>query len=220
LGKPVVERFTNLTGIRVAEGYGMTEASPVTHLGFLEPELYQPDSVGRPAFLTECRIVDESGHDIANGEPGELVMRGPQFMRAYWRSPEATAEVLRDGWYWSGDVAQRDERDLYYIIDRRKEMIKYKGFAIAPAEVEAVLLEHPAVRDCGVVGKQDGACGEIPVAFVVRREDASGKLESELCAYVADRLSHYKQPREVRFVEAIPRNPSGKILRRELRKRL
>ena len=220
LGKPVVERFIELTGIRVAEGYGMTEASPVTHLGFLEPELYQPDSVGRPAILTECRIMDESGRDVANGEAGELVMRGPQFMRGYWKSPEATAEVLRDGWYWSGDVAQRDERGLYYIIDRRKEMIKYKGFAIAPAEVEAVLLEHPAVRDCGVVGKQDGACGEIPVAFVVRHEDTNRKLESELCGYVAERLSHYKQPREVRFVEAIPRNPSGKILRRELRAKL
>ena len=220
LGKPVVERFTELTGIRVAEGYGMTEASPVTHLGFLEPDLYQPDSVGRPALLTECRIVDESGNDVKNDEAGELVMRGPQFMRGYWKSPEATAEVLRDGWYWSGDMARRDERELYYIIDRRKEMIKYKGFAIAPAEVEAVLLEHPAVRDCGVVGKRDGACGEIPVAFVVRREDTNGKLESELCGYVAERLSHYKQPREVRFVEAIPRNPSGKILRRELRAKL
>lgn len=220
LGQPVVERFTELTGIRVAEGYGMTEASPVTHLGFLEPELYQPDSVGRPAFLTECRIVGENEREVAEVERGELVMRGPQFMHGYWKAPEATAEVLRDGWYWSGDVAQRDERGLYYIVDRRKEMIKYKGFAIAPAEVEAVLLEHPAVRDCGVVGKQDGACGEIPVAFVVARAEANGKLESELCGYVAERLSHYKQPREVRFVEAIPRNPSGKVLRRELRKRL
>ena len=220
LGKPVVERFTQLTGIRVAEGYGMTEASPVTHLGFLEPELYQPDSVGRPAFLTECRIVGDDGNDVADGERGELVMRGPQFMRGYWKAPETTAEVLRDGWYWSGDVAQRDARGLYYIVDRRKEMIKYKGFAIAPAEVEAVLLEHPAVRDCGVVGKQDGTCGEIPVAFVVARDEANGKLGSELCGYVAERLSHYKQPREVRFVEAIPRNPSGKVLRRELRARL
>lgn len=220
LGKPVVERFTELTGIRVAEGYGMTEASPVTHLGFLEPELYQPDSVGHPAILTECKIVGEDGSEVAEGEAGELVMHGPQFMRGYWKSPDATAEALRDGWYWSGDVARCDDRGLYYIVDRSKEMIKYKGFAVAPAEIEAVLLEHPAVRDCGVIGKSDGACGEIPVAFVVARNGANRKLEAELCGYVAERLSHYKQPREVRFVETIPRNPSGKILRRELRQKL
>jgi acyl-coenzyme A synthetase/AMP-(fatty) acid ligase len=220
LGRAVMEHFTDLTGIRVAQGYGMTEASPVTHLGFLERELYQPDSIGYPAFLTECRIMDECGSDVGEGEAGELVMRGPQFMRGYWKSPQATAEALRDGWYWSGDIVRRDERDFYFIVDRRKEMIKYKGFAVAPAEIEAVLLEHPAVRDCGVVGRADGACGEIPVAFVVPRKQADTKLGSELCGYVAEKLSHYKQPREVRFVEAIPRNPSGKILRRELRKQV
>ena len=219
LGRPVAERFTNLTGIRVAEGYGMTEASPVTHLGFLEPELYMPDSIGHPAAQTECRMVDEAGNDADPERGGELVMRGPQFMLGYWKSPQATDEVLRDGWYWSGDVARRDERGLYYIVDRRKEMIKYKGFAIAPAEVEALLMEHPAVRDCGIVGAADSAAGEIPIAFVVLRqpEQASAKMESELCGYVGERLVSYKQPRRVRFVEAIPRNPSGKILRRELR---
>ena len=146
-------------------------------------------------------------------------MRGPQFMLGYWRAPEATAEALRDGWYWSGDVACRDADDFYQIVDRRKEMIKYKGFAVAPAEVEAVLLEHPAVRDCGVIGRSDDCAGEVPCAFVVLRNgDAeSEKIATELCDFVAQRLTSYKQPREVRFVNAIPRNPSGKILRRELR---
>jgi acyl-coenzyme A synthetase/AMP-(fatty) acid ligase len=197
----------------------MTEASPVTHLGYLEPELYVPESIGHPAAQTECRMVDECGDEADPEQGGELVMRGPQFMRGYWKSPQVTAEVLRDGWYWSGDVARRDERGLYYIVDRRKEMIKFKGFPIAPAEVEALLMEHPAVRDCGIVGAADSACGEVPVAFVVLRQpaQASAKLETELCGYVGERLVSYKQPRKVRFVEAIPRNPSGKILRRELR---
>ena len=147
-------------------------------------------------------------------------MRGPQFMLGYWKEPAATVAVLRDGWYWSGDVVSRDEQDFYYVLDRRKEMIKYKGFPVAPAEVESVLLEHPAVRDCGVVGKADAAAGEIPCAFVVLREgiSSSGKLKEELCSFVAERLTHYKQPREVRFIDAVPKTASGKILRRELRK--
>ena len=117
------------------------------------PELYRPYSIGQPLAHTECRIVDEYGNDVSDGQPGELVMRGPQFMLGYWKAPEATAAVLRDGWYWSGDIVTRDAQNFYYVLDRRKEMIKYKGFPVAPAEVEAVLLEHPAVRDCGVGSK-------------------------------------------------------------------
>lgn len=217
LAPDLARRFTELTGIPLRQGYGMTEAAPVTHLGYLEPELYRPDSIGQPVALTECRLVSESGED--KDESGELVMRGPQFMLGYWRAPEATAEALRDGWYWSGDVATRDAADFYQIVDRRKEMIKYKGFSVAPAEVEAVLLEHPAVRDCGVVGRVDRTTGEVPCAFIVLRESTaeSAKTGEELCEYVSQRLISYKQPREVRFVNAIPRNPSGKILRRELR---
>jgi acyl-coenzyme A synthetase/AMP-(fatty) acid ligase len=167
-------------------------------------------------------VLDEAGDEAAAGQPGELVMRGPQFMLGYWKEPQATAAVLRDGWYWSGDIVTRDSKDFYYVLDRRKEMIKYKGFPVAPAEVESVLLEHPAVRDCGVVGLRDSAAGEIPVAFVVLREGslASDKTKQTLCGFVADRLTHYKQPREIRFVDAIPKTASGKILRRELRKSL
>jgi len=215
-------RFTALTGILVCQGYGMTEASPVTHLGYLDPQLYRPESVGQPVVQTECRVLDVNDIDVAPGEAGELVMRGPQFMLGYWKEPQATAAVLRDGWYWSGDIVSRDADDFYYVLDRRKEMIKYKGFPVAPAEVEALLMEHPAVRDCGVVGCPDAAAGEIPVAFVVVREGytASRKLQDELCSFVAERLTPYKQPREVRFVESMPRTPSGKILRKDLRKGL
>ncbi len=220
LAPELARRFTALTGVLVCQGYGMTEASPVTHIGFLEPELYRPDSIGQPLVQTECRVADAEGNEVQLGQPGELVMRGPQFMLGYWKDTQATAAVLRDGWYWSGDIVTRDAEDFFYVVDRRKEMIKYKGFAVAPAEVESVLLEHPAVRDCGVVGCPDAAAGEIPVAFVVLRQNAvaSDKTKEEICGFVADRLTKYKQPREIRFVDAIPKTASGKILRRELRK--
>ena len=216
-------RFTSLTGILVCQGYGMTEASPVTHIGFLEPELYRPESIGQLLAQTECRVLDAADaneSEVAPGQPGELVMRGPQFMMGYWKEPQATAAVLREGWFWSGDIVTRDAEDFYFVVDRRKEMIKYKGFPVAPAEVEALLLEHPAVRDCGVVGRADPAAGEIPVAFIVLREGsvACKKLEDDLCGFVAERLTSYKQPRQIHFVDALPRTPSGKILRRELRK--
>ncbi|MGA7908298.1 MAG: AMP-binding protein [Candidatus Sulfotelmatobacter sp.] len=227
LAPELPRRFTALTGILVCQGYGMTEASPVTHVGYLEPELYRPDSIGHPLAQTECRVIPqadlegsaESAAEAVTGEPGELVMRGPQIMLGYWKEPQATAAALRDGWYWSGDIVTRDQEGFYRVVDRRKEMIKYKGFPIAPAEVEAALLEHPAVKECGVVGRADSAAGEIPVAFVALRDGfvTGRKLEEELCAFVADRLAHYKQPREVRFVDAVPKTASGKILRRELR---
>ena len=216
-------RLTDLTGILVLQGYGMTEASPVTHAGYLAPpEMYRPASVGQPLALTDCRILDLNDQEAAPGEPGELVMRGPQFMLGYWKEPQATAAVLRDGWYFSGDIVRTDADGFYYVLDRRKEMIKYKGFPVAPAEVESVLLEHPAVRDCGVVAKPDPEAGEIPCAFVVVREGfaPSTALDQQLRGFVADRLAHYKQPREIRFVDTLPRTPSGKILRRELRKTL
>jgi acyl-coenzyme A synthetase/AMP-(fatty) acid ligase len=147
-------------------------------------------------------------------------MRGPQIMLGYWKEPQATAAVLRDGWYFSGDIVRSDADGFYYVLDRSKEMIKYKGFPVAPAEVESVLLEHPAVRDCGVIAKPDLDAGEIPCAFIVLREGftPSDALAKQLRDFVADRLAHHKQPREIRFVGAVPRTPSGKILRRELRK--
>jgi acyl-CoA synthetase (AMP-forming)/AMP-acid ligase II len=220
LAPELARRFTANTGVLVNQGYGLTETSPVTHLGYLEAERYKPDSIGQPLAQTECRVLDVNDLELAPGESGELVMRGPQIMLGYWKEPQATAAVLRDGWFWSGDIVTWDDNDFYYVLDRRKEMIKYKGFAVAPAEVEAVLLEHPAVRDCGVVACADSDAGEIPCAFVVLCDQfpASDNLKSDLCRFVAERLTYYKQPRDIRFVDAVPRTPSGKILRRELRK--
>jgi long-chain acyl-CoA synthetase len=221
LAPELARRLTDLTGILVLQGYGMTEASPVTHAGYLAPpEMYRPASIGQPLALTDCRILDLNENEAAPGEQGELIMRGPQFMLGYWKEPQATAAVLRDGWYFSGDIVRTDADGFYYVLDRRKEMIKYKGFPVAPAEVESVLLEHPAVRDCGVVAKPDAEAGEIPCAFVVVREGftPSDALDHQLRAFVADRIAHHKQPREIRFVESVPRTLSGKILRRELKK--
>jgi long-chain acyl-CoA synthetase len=232
LAPDLPRRFTALTNILVCQGYGMTEASPVTHVGFLDPPLYRPDSIGHPVAQTDCRVLAQTDLDplispdtapeSPSGEPGVRVMRGPQFMKGYWKEPQATAAVLRDGWYWSGDIVTRDDEGFYRVVDRRKEMIKYKGFPVAPAEVEAVLLEHPAVGECGVVGRADPAAGEIPVAFVALREGfvSGAKMKEELCAFVGERLSGYKQPRQVHFVDAIPKTASGKLLRRELRKQL
>jgi acyl-coenzyme A synthetase/AMP-(fatty) acid ligase len=166
--------------------------------------------------------LDEYGNEVKPGEAGELVMRGPQFMQGYWKADAATQAVLRDGWYWSGDVARQDEDGFFYIVDRRKEMIKYSGFAVAPAEVESVLLEHPAVRDCGVIGRPDQEHGEVPLAFVILRDtqQESPEMAETLRGFVAERITRYKQPREIIFTNSIPRTASGKILRRELRQRV
>ena len=232
LAPDLARRFMALTGILVCQGYGMTEASPVTHTGFLDPALNRAETIGQPLAQTDCRVLSQTDidpHDTpddltetASDQPGELVMRGPQFMLGYWKEPAATAAVLRDGWYWSGDIVTRDREGYYRVVDRAKEMIKYKGFSVAPAEVEAVLLEHPAVKECGVIGRRNADAEEIPVAFVALRDGfaQTRMLEEELCSFVADRLTHYKQPREIRFVDAVPKTPSGKILRRELRKQI
>ena len=220
LAPDLARRFTEATGIPIRQGYGMTEASPVTHMGFLDPRYYRGDSIGGPVALTECKVLDENQNEVAQGELGELVMRGPQIMLGYWKAPEATEAVLRDGWYWSGDVVRVDEQGLYYVVDRRKEMMKYRGFSIAPAEVESVVLEHPAVRDCGVVSRVDEAGEEIPCAFVVLRESylETEETSNGLREFVGTRLTNYKVPREIHFVQSIPRTASGKILRRDLKR--
>ena len=201
----------------------MTEASPVTHIGFLDAELYQPESVGGPVAQTECRVLDANENEVAPGELGELVMRGPQIMQGYWKSPDATAAVLRDGWYWSGDIVRTDELGLYYVVDRRKEMIKYKGFSIAPAEVES----RAAGTSCGARLRRCWSYrrGGGRVSLCLYRSARYGKsptkqTEASLREFVAERLTHYKMPREVHFVQSLPRTASGKILRRELLRKL
>ncbi|HXH83926.1 MAG TPA: long-chain-fatty-acid--CoA ligase [Candidatus Tectomicrobia bacterium] len=214
-------RFWQLTGVPVIQGYGMTEASPVTHLNPVHDErLIVLDSAGLPVHDTEQRVVDlETGERVLGpGEVGEICIRGPQIMRGYWKAPEATAAVIRDGWYHSGDIGYVDEHGYAFIQDRKKEMIKYKGLGIAPAEIEALLVEHPAIADAAVVGIPHPEAGEVPKAFVVRRPDQPLTAD-EVVAFVKGRLASYKAPGAVEFLDAIPKTPSGKILRRVLKER-
>ncbi len=198
------------------QGYGLTESSPVTNADFGEPELRRAGSVGPPVSNTEEKIVDlETGeHELARGEIGELIIKGPQVMKGYWNNPEATSETIRDGWLYTGDIAKMDEDGYVYIVDRKKELIKYKGFQVAPAELESLLLEHPSISDAAVIGKPDLEAGEIPKAFVVT--GGAVVTAEEIMEYMAGLVAGFKQIREVEFVDQIPKNPSGKVLRRVL----
>jgi len=169
---------------------------------------------------TEDKIVDlgTGTRTLATGETGEIAVRGPQVMRGYWKKPQDTDDVIRDGWFHTGDVGKKDERGYVFIVDRKKEFIKYKGFGVGPAEVEAILCEHPAVADAGVIGKPDLEAGEIPKAFVQLRPNTS-VTATELMDFVRSRIADYKRVREVEFIDKVPRTASGKILRRELAER-
>ena len=209
-------RWEQLTGVRMVLGYGLSEASPETHNSPLGK--VRPGTIGIPAIDTEARIVDEqSGHvELPPGQPGELIVRGPQVMKGYLNRPDDTRQALRNGWLYTGDLALMDEEGYFHILDRIKETIKYKGYTIAPAEVETVLYEHPAVRECAVVGRPDTLAGEIPKAFVVLKPDST-TTAGELINFCAERIAAYKRIREVEFIEEIPKTPVGKLLRRVLR---
>jgi acyl-CoA synthetase (AMP-forming)/AMP-acid ligase II len=202
----------------VIQGWGLTETSPVVTTNYNAPQGPRPGSVGVPLPNTEMRVVDPAtGADVSRGETGELLVRGPQVMKGYLNAPEATAAMLDpDGWLHTGDLGLIDEDDYVFIVDRVKELIKYKGLQVAPAELEAVLLTHPAVSDAAVVRFPDEEAGEVPKAFVV----ASTPVDpEELMAFVAERVAPYKKVRRVEFVDEIPKAASGKILRRVLMER-
>src|SRR5438445_3423121 len=209
------KRMIQRIGKPIIQGYGLTETSPVTHANPIDAPVLE--SIGPVVAGTEDKIVDlETGtKTLPNGEVGEICVRGPQVMRGYWNKPQDTADVIRDGWFHTGDVGRRDDKGYVFIVDRKKEFIKYKGFGVGPAEVEAVLCEHPAVADAGVIGKPDEEAGEVPKAFVQLRPNSQATAE-ELIAFVKERIADYKRVREVEFIEKVPRTASGKILRREL----
>ncbi|MFI5231862.1 MAG: AMP-binding protein [Gemmatimonadales bacterium] len=202
-------------GCMVKQGYGMTEASPVTHFAPEDPAFARGGSCGLLVPNTECRIVDLiTRKDADPGEHGELLIRGPQVMLGYLNNPEASAQAVDgDGWLHTGDVGYADADGFFYIVDRLKEFIKYKGYQVAPAELEGILLAHAAVADCAVIPMADADAGEIPKAFIVMRHDVTSE---ELMEYVAGVVASFKKVRSVEFIEKIPKSPSGKILRREL----
>ncbi|MFF0107749.1 4-coumarate--CoA ligase family protein [Streptomyces hirsutus] len=207
----------------VGQAYGMTELSPGTHVVPLDAmDDAPPGTVGKLIAGTEMRIValDDPAKDLGPGESGEILIRGPQVMKGYLGRPDATdAMIDEDGWLHTGDIGHTDEDGWLFVVDRVKELIKYKGFQVAPAELEALLLTHPGIADAAVIGVYDDDGNEVPHAHVVRRPSAPGLTESEVRMYVAEHVAPYKRVCQVTFLDAVPRAASGKILRRELRAR-
>ncbi|QKW10835.1 4-coumarate--CoA ligase family protein [Streptomyces sp. NA04227] len=202
----------------IAQAYGMTELSPGTHVVPLGARDVPPGTVGKLVAGTEMRVVDEDGRDLGPGERGELLFRGPQVMKGYLGRPEDTGAMIDpEGWLHTGDIGQVDSDGWLFVVDRVKELIKYKGYQVAPAELEALLLTHDAVADAAVIGVQEPDGTEIPLACVVRAPGADDLDAEQVMAYVAARVAPYKKVRRVEFVASVPRAVSGKILRRELR---
>ncbi|HKS45951.1 MAG TPA: AMP-binding protein [Amycolatopsis sp.] len=212
----VSERAEERLGCLIRQGYGMTESSPGTHQVFDDDfATTPPGCVGRLSPNTEARVVQPgTDEDVEEGMTGELLVRGPQVMAGYLDNPEATAETITNGWLHTGDLARVDPAGRFWIVDRLKELIKYKGYQVAPAELESVLLTHPDVVDAAVIGVPHAEGGEAPKAFVVTERPVDA---GELLAFVAERVAPYKKVRSVEFVDRIPKSPTGKILRRMLK---
>ncbi len=213
----VQQAFEALSGGRLVEGYGLTEASPTTHVN--PPDgLTKVGSIGLPIPGTDARIVDvETGtRELPVGETGELVIRGPQVMKGYWNKPKETAAVLRHGWLYTGDIARRDEDGYFYIVDRKKDLIIAGGFNIYPREVEEVLFEHPQVKEAVAIGMPDPYRGETVKAFIVLKDGATTTAE-QIIGWCRERLASYKVPRQVEFRDSLPKSGVGKYLRRQLR---
>ena len=219
---PMGADLSNAVGKRLncvsLQGYGMTELSPVSHLSSLDD--HKPGSSGIAAPNVQCRIVDiETGQDLDTGKEGELWIKGPNVMQGYLNNPDATAAtIVEDGWLRTGDISYIDGDGHMFIVDRLKELIKYKGFQVAPAELEAIIVSLDGVTDAAVIGLPDDESGEIPMAFVVRSEN--GPSADEIKAHMAKTLSAYKQVHRIDFVTEIPKSASGKILRRFLRDKI
>jgi acyl-CoA synthetase (AMP-forming)/AMP-acid ligase II len=222
LGEEVARTCAERIGCLVQQIYGLTETSPITHANPEDRVLNKLAAVGPCIPNTEAKLVDLStGTELGIGEQGEICVRGPQVMRGYLNRPEATAQVIDgDGWFHTGDVGYADEDGYFYIVDRVKELIKYNAYQVPPAELEAVLLSHPAIADAAVIPSPDEQAGEVPKAFVVLKEQdrqqEAGIKPEEIMAYVADRVAPYKKVRRLEFIDAIPKTASGKILRRML----
>jgi len=211
----VQKRFLDVTNRVLVEGYGLTEASPVTHcMPINRKQILRASSIGLPLAGTEAKIVDDKTGEktLATGEIGELAVRGPQVMMGYWRRPDETALVLRDGWLFTGDMAYKDNNGYFYIIDRKKDLIKHKGYSIYPCELETILYKHSAVKLCAVVGRFDAVVGEVPKAYVVLKE-AVYVSERELKEFVNRQVASYKAIKEIEILESLPLSSTGKVIK-------
>jgi long-chain acyl-CoA synthetase len=216
----VQKTFMQITGGLLAEGYGLTEASPVTHCSPVDKTMktVKVGSIGVPLPDTDAKIVDlvTGTKTLQPNETGELAVKGPQIMKGYWRKPGETAMILRDGWLLTGDIARMDADGYFYITERKKDLIKYKDYSVYPREIEDVLYEHSAVKLCAVIGKPDSAVGEIPKALVVLKDGASAS-EQNIRTFVNEKVAPYKAIREIEFRKYLPLSSTGKVLRRVLR---
>lgn len=215
LGPDLTNECSTRLNCIIKQGYGLTETSPVSHMCPEEAGKIKPGSVGPVVSNTECKIIDlETGEALGYNREGEIYTRGPQVMKGYFNRPDATENSIdSEGWFRTGDIGYVDEEGNFYIVDRAKELIKYKGFQVAPAELEALLLTHPMIADAAVIPSPDEEAGEVPKAFVVLKGEAS---EREIKDFISERVAPYKKIRKVEFIEQIPKSPSGKILRRLL----
>ena len=220
LGAELSIEAGNRVGCAVVQGYGMTEASPVTHLSPKNASEAKPGSIGKVIPMTEVRIVDvDNGADVGPNTEGELWIRGPQIMRGYLNQPDATSQSIDEsGWYRTGDIAYVDKDGFFYIVDRVKELIKYKGLQVSPAELEALLLTHRDVADAAVIPVPDEEAGEIPKAYIVAKSDEYDEtiLADQIMAFIKDLVAPHKRIRLLEFTSTIPKSASGKILRRVL----
>lgn len=213
----VAERWQKITGTRIAEGFGLTECSPVVSFNPLSGAA-KPDSIGIPVPGTEVRLVDDEGHIVAQGMPGELIVRGPQTMLGYWKRPEETALVIKEGWLYTGDVAVMDAQGFFKIVDRKKDLVLVSGFNVYPNEIEDALAKLDAILEAAVVGIPDGKSGEAVRAYVVKNPDYTGELSQEaVLAHCKTLLTDYKIPKSVIFRDDLPKSPVGKILRKDLK---
>lgn len=215
----VRKKFIELTGGNLVEGYGLSETSPITHCNPVAQGVVKDGSIGPPYSETDARIVDVADREkvLPQGEVGELAVRGPQVMKGYWNQRAETDAVLKDGWFLTGDIARMDEDGYFYIVDRKKDMVNVGGLKVYPREVEDVLFEHPNVKDAGVIGVPDSFSGEVVKAFVVLKDGARGTTQQEVVAFCQERMAKYKVPKEVEFVQELPKSLIGKVLRRKLR---
>lgn len=215
----VMNTFNRLTNGDLVEGYGLTEASPITHCNPLDSkEKVKPGTIGIPVTDTEAKIVDlETGSkDLGTGEVGELVIKGPQVMLGYWKNPEETKIALRNGWLYTGDIAKMDGEGYFTIVDRKKDLIDRAGYKIWPREVEEVLYEHPAIKEAAVIGVPDARTGETVKAFVVLKEGKKATVD-DIRSFCKERIAAYKVPAFVEFAAELPKTMVGKVLRRALR---
>lgn len=212
----LLQRFETMTGARILEGYGLTETSPVTHCNPYQGERIA-GSVGLPLPDTEVRIIDlETGVDLGPGQEGEVLIRGPQVMKGYWGRPAETEAVLKEGWLYTGDIGKVDENGFLYIVDRKKDLVISSGFNVYPREIDEVFYQHPAVLEACAIGVPDEYRGEAIKVYVVKRPGLEVS-EQELMNHCRERLAAYKRPREVQFVDSLPKSIIGKVLRKELR---